>query len=111
MTENPTTPQNSTPRDVLDAINRRMAALSLGECAIVSHRQEGSYLAYLYLAATFRESETVAGWFHALGATAVVIAHTLYSDEDDNRDGLTHGRQAWTVYFDLPHTAAAGEGA
>jgi hypothetical protein len=89
------------PDEILPEINRRMEALSLGECAIVGHDKGDTFFACLYFSADFRDSRKVAGWFQALGATSVVIEHTLYSDVDDDRDGLTHGCQAWTVHFEL----------
>jgi hypothetical protein len=101
------TPLATTPGAILRGINAHSWRDGFKECAIVAPSSRGGFLACLYFDAAFANSAKVAGWFHDLGATSVVIDHTLYSDVDDDRDGLTHGCQAWTVYFDLP---GAGEG-
>jgi len=94
-----------------DEINRRLTAAHLGECAIVSQRDSGRFVACLYLQPDFCNSAQVASWLHELGANNVEIEHTLYSDEDEAWDGLMHGCQAWQVSFDHPDAVVEDEAA
>ena len=103
--------------NVLEAINRRMTgggcptAGSLGECAAITEsRAEGSassyYTAHLYLwsGADDLTPAEVAGWFHALGATDVVVSAVLYDKDNNilNGSSIDDGVRPWDVSYFLP---------
>ena len=108
--------------NVLEAINRRMTgggcptAGSLGECAAIteSHAKGSAssyYTAHLYLwsgADDLTPSE-VAGWFHALGATDVVVSAVLYDKDNNilNGSSIDDGVRPWDVSYFLPQNAIA----
>lgn len=97
----------SLPSDLLKVINTHLnggscpTAGSTGECAMICEFTPGQHLAMLYIwDAEFNDSTKVAGWFKSAGCTSVTVAHTLYSDENVDRDGkTTDGAREWTVYF------------
>ncbi|MFM7010762.1 MAG: hypothetical protein ACKO0Z_15780, partial [Betaproteobacteria bacterium] len=100
-----------------EAINNRMngggcpMAGSLGECAaITKSTAEGSassyYTACLYLhsgADDLTPSE-VAGWFHELGATDVVVSAVLFDKNNNilNGSSIDDGVRPWEVSYFLP---------
>jgi hypothetical protein len=86
---------------MLEEIDARLEGI--GECAIIEPWIENRWHAALYLRADFNDSTLVAEWFHDLGATEVVIEHTLYCDFNGDRDGLIPdtGSKAWGVSFKL----------
>jgi hypothetical protein len=84
--------------NLLDEINAQYAKHRLrGECACITRHKR--ITASCYFAPDFRDSSLVASWIHDLGGAQVEIEHTLYSDDDEARDGLMHGCQAWQVSF------------
>ncbi len=102
---------------VLEAINGRMnsgvcpSAGSLGECAAITEsRAEGSassyYTAHLYLhsGADDLAPAVVADWFHALGATDVVVSAVLYDKDNNilNGSSIDDGVRPWDVSYCLP---------
>lgn len=99
----------SLPPNLIDTINANMSpgpcpiAGSIGECAIISEFMPSLYQAILYIwDAEFNDSTTVAGWFKSAGAGSVTVTHTLYSDDNYDRDGkTTDGIREWTVYFGM----------
>jgi hypothetical protein len=107
----------SLPDNMLDIINGRMhegscpTAGSLGECCIISEIRPGVFEAVLYIwDDAFNDSTAVAGWFKEAGADSVSIGHTLYSDDNGDRDGKTFdGVREWTVIFTLADQAKAGD--
>ena len=107
--------------NVLESINRRMTgggcptAGSLGECAAITEsRAEGSassyYTAHLYLwsGADDLTPAEVAGWFHALGATDVVVSAVLYDKDNNilNGSSIDDGVRPWDVSYFLPQNAS-----
>lgn len=99
----------SLPENLIHTINASLhvdscpTAGSLGECAIICEFMPSLYQAILYIwDAEFNDSTKVAGWFKSAGAGNVTVAHTLYSDDNDDRDGkTTDGVREWTVYFGM----------
>ncbi|WP_236247393.1 hypothetical protein [Pseudomonas tohonis] len=97
------------PDNMLDAINDLMTgggcptAGCLGECAAILETGPGCYQAMLYIwDRSFNDSTQVASWFHNLGAESVSVRHTLYSDDNDDRNGqAADGVQEWSVSFAL----------
>ncbi len=102
---------------VRDAINHFMngggcpAAGSLGECAAITEsRSDGSasshYTACLYLhsGADDLTASEVASWFHALGATDVVVSAVLYDKDNNilNGSSVDDGVRPWDVSYFLP---------
>ena len=103
--------------NVLTEINKRMngggcpAAGSIGECAAITKSQsEGSassyYTAHLYLhsGADDLTSAEVAGWFHSLGATDVVVMAVLYDKDNNilNGSSIDDGVRPWDVSYFMP---------
>src|SRR4051812_31887324 len=81
----------------LNAILRRDG---VGECAAIEEYYGERFLASVYLRSDFRDSALLARWFHELGATMVIVQHTLYCDYSGDREGITpDGQQAWNVIF------------
>jgi hypothetical protein len=108
--------------NILAAINRRMngggcpTAGCLGECAaITTSRAEGSTASYetahIYLWSKAKDltASEVASWFHALGATDVVVSAVLYDRDNNILNGasIDDGARPWNVSYLLP--AAASE--
>ena len=85
---------------MLDQINALLE--DIGECAIIEPWVvENRWHAAIYLRTDFNDLALVAGWFHDLGATEVVVEHTLYCDFNGNRGGQipNTGSKAWGVFF------------
>lgn len=99
----------SLPANLLHTINAKMhdghcpTAGSLGECAAIFDMNDGLFQAMLYIwDHEFNDSTKVASWFHEAGAKSVTVAHTLYSDANEDRDGKTAtGCREWTVFFSM----------
>lgn len=95
------------PEGMLHAINAKMhegqcpTAGSLGECAAIFDMKDGLFQAMLYIwDKDFNDSAEVARWFHEAGAEGVTVGHTLFSDNNEDRDGKTStGCREWTVFF------------
>jgi len=97
------------PANLLHTINAKMhegqcpTAGSLGECAAIHDLapEVGLHMAMLYIWDNeFNDSAKVASWFHEAGAEGVTVSHTLFSDDNEDRDGKTStGCREWTVFF------------
>lgn len=108
--------------NVLEAINRRMTgggcptAASLGECAAITEsRSDGStssyYTAHLYLWSGSDDltPAEVADWFHAIGATDVVVSAVLYDKDNNilNGSSIDDGVRPWDVSYFMPDSVGA----
>jgi hypothetical protein len=84
---------------MLKEINAKLEGI--GECACIEPWEGARSIATIYLPIDFNDSTRVAGWFHDLGATGVVIEHTLFCDFNGDRDGFISatGSKAWSVTF------------
>lgn len=110
---------------VLESINHYMnggrcpSAGSLGECAAITERIAEGWVGgryctahlYLHSGADDLTPSEVAGWFHALGATDVVVSAVLYDKDNNILNGasIDDGVRPWDVNYFMSENGPTAE--